>query len=99
MEIFDLIIIGGGFSGILLSYHVKTLAPNMKVGIIHPAKHLGGLAYSQATSSAVLNVPHWKMSALVDDSENFSKLRKLISNPEKFRNTKCAFSRLCIPFM
>ncbi len=76
MEIFDLIIIGGGFSGILLSYHVKTLAPNMKVGIIHPAKHLGGLAYSQATSSAVLNVPHWKMSALVDDSENFSKFVK-----------------------
>ncbi len=73
MENFDLIVIGGGFSGILTSFHAKRLSPERKIGLISMPNNIGGLAYSQATETAVLNVPHWKMSALAEDPKHFSQ--------------------------
>jgi len=72
-DIFDVAIIGGGFSGLLALHHlVRTGGSDNLFAIIEPDKHLGhGMAYSTTNARHLLNVPAGKMSALPDHPNHF----------------------------
>jgi uncharacterized NAD(P)/FAD-binding protein YdhS len=74
-DIFDVAIIGGGFSGLMVLHHlVKTGSSGDAFAIIEPEAQLGcGAAYSTTNPRHLLNVPAGKMSALPVQPDHFIK--------------------------
>lgn len=72
----SVIIIGGGFSGASLAYHLAALTDPalFKITIIEPREHLGaGLAYSTDEDAFRLNVLSDRMSIFYDDKPHFAR--------------------------
>jgi len=72
MSLFDVLIIGGGFSGAATAVHLLRQRRGITAGVVERAPQLGrGLAYSSPHRFHLLNVPAGRMSALPDDPEHF----------------------------
>ena len=72
----SVIIIGGGFSGATLAYHLAAMTDpaQLKIIIIEPRQHLGaGLAYSTEEEAFRLNVLSDRMSVFYDDKPHFAR--------------------------
>ena len=70
---YDLAIIGAGFSGSMVAIHAIAAARGaLKVVIINKSADFGrGIAYGTRCPSHLLNVPAARMSAFVDDPDDF----------------------------
>jgi len=69
------LVIGGGASGTLVTYHLlRSPRSNVRVTIIEQSSQLGfGLAYSTRDPGHLLNVRNANMSALADDPTHFRR--------------------------
>lgn len=74
-DIFDVVIIGGGFSGLMTLHHLVNKGRNgNSFAIIEPDENLGyGLAYRTTNPRHLLNVPARNMSALAGQPDHFMK--------------------------
>jgi uncharacterized NAD(P)/FAD-binding protein YdhS len=69
---FDVIIVGGGFSGTLSAVQLLRRAPNLCVAVVDKGAVPGrGVAYGTKYSCHLLNVPAGSMSALPEDPDHF----------------------------
>ncbi|WP_228051535.1 FAD/NAD(P)-binding protein [Microcystis aeruginosa] len=70
---FDIAIIGGGFSGSLVTANLlRDTGTPLSIALIECRKPLGtGIAYGTRDSGHLLNIPAGKMSAFEDDPEHF----------------------------
>lgn len=70
---FDIAIIGGGFSGSLITANLlRDTATPLSIALIDRRKPFGtGIAYGTRDSGHLLNIPAGKMSAFEDDPEHF----------------------------
>ena len=69
---FDVLIIGGGFSGTMLAVHLLRNSPSLSVAIVDRGTLSGrGLAYSSPHRFHLLNVPAGEMSAWLDAPDDF----------------------------
>jgi uncharacterized NAD(P)/FAD-binding protein YdhS len=69
---FDVLIIGGGFSGTMLAIQLLRRNSQLKVAVVDKGKVPGrGLAYSSHYRFHVLNVPAGNMSALPGERDHF----------------------------
>lgn len=85
---YDVLIIGGGASGVIAAYHVLK-ETHLKVGIIEPAKALGlGQAYAAPYDWLVLNVPATKMIIDVNAPDAFFEWAKAQASLKKLFNKK-----------
>lgn len=65
-------IVGGGFSGCLVAYHLLCNSPNLKLIIFNKTAQIGpGIAYQPVDDVLLLNVRAGKMSALPDQPNHF----------------------------
>jgi uncharacterized NAD(P)/FAD-binding protein YdhS len=69
---YDIVILGGGFSGTMLAVHLLRQSHSLSIAVMEP-RHLPGrgLAYSSPYKFHLLNVPAGEMSALPDDPDDF----------------------------
>jgi uncharacterized NAD(P)/FAD-binding protein YdhS len=68
---FDIAIVGGGFSGVMLAAHLLG-RPSGRIALIEPRPAIGrGRAYATEEPVHLLNVPAAKMSALPEDPGHF----------------------------
>jgi len=72
-KIIEVAIVGGGFSGAMVAYHLlRNQKVSFKINLIEPCGDLGkGVAYSTTQPEHLLNVPAGKMSALPDKPDHF----------------------------
>ena len=69
---FDILIVGGGFSGTMLAIHLLRMSPSLSVAIVDRGAQPGrGLAYSSPHRFHLLNVPAGEMSAWPDAPDDF----------------------------
>lgn len=70
--IFDVVIIGAGFSGTMVAVHLARTAPGLRVLLADREGAFGrGIAYGTGLFLHLLNVPAAKMSAFPDAPDNF----------------------------
>jgi len=69
----DIVIVGGGASGVLLACHLlRSFSGNIKVTLIEKNPAIGrGIAYGTANPAHLLNVRAANMSAFADDPDHF----------------------------
>ncbi len=68
-----IVIIGGGWSGILTAIQLLEKNKNISIKIIHSGTPIGlGVAYSTTDTSHLLNVPAEKMSAFPNNPKHFT---------------------------
>ncbi len=72
---YDLAIVGAGFSGSMVAIHALAAARGpLKVALINKSADFGrGIAYGTRCPSHLLNVPAARMSAFVDDPDDFHR--------------------------
>lgn len=82
----NIVIIGGGFSGAAVAYHLlKRGDANLRITIVERGPYLGrGVAYGVDSSVFRLNVPASKMSIDPDKGDDFVKWAKAESTPNAF---------------
>ena len=70
---YDLAIVGAGFSGSMVAIHALAAARGpLKVALVNKSADFGrGIAYGTRCPSHLLNVPAARMSAFVDDPDDF----------------------------
>ena len=69
---FNVVVVGGGFSGALLAVQLLRRNPALSVAVVDKGLAPGcGLAYGTRYSCHLLNVPAGNMSALPDDPDHF----------------------------
>ena len=69
---FDVVIVGGGFSGTLSAVQLLLRAPNLSVAVVDKGSIPGrGVAYRTKYSCHLLNVPAGSMSALPQEPDHF----------------------------
>ena len=72
--IFNVLIIGGGFSGTILAVQLLYRAPSLKIAILERESLPGrGIAYGTHYTFHLLNLPADKMSAFAEQPEHFSR--------------------------
>jgi uncharacterized NAD(P)/FAD-binding protein YdhS len=75
---FDVLIVGGGFSGTMLAIHLLRRSSSLSVAIIDRGGLPGrGLAYSSPHRFHLLNVPAGEMSAWVDAPDDFVRWARI----------------------
>lgn len=71
---YDIAIIGGGFSGAMLVAQLAQRDPSLSIALIDPSPDLPrGAAYSTRHEEHLLNVPAGRMGAFADDIEGFHR--------------------------
>jgi len=75
---FDVLIVGGGFSGTMLAVHLLRCSPSLSVGIVDRGAFPGrGLAYSSPHRFHLLNVPAGEMSAWPAEPDDFLRWARI----------------------
>jgi uncharacterized NAD(P)/FAD-binding protein YdhS len=68
------VIVGGGFSGAAVAYHLVRLQSNAEISVVEPRERLGGgLAYDTADPAHRINVPSSKMSLRPEVPDHFDR--------------------------
>ena len=79
---FDLVIIGGGFTGTTLAAQLLRASPSLSVLVLEKTGSVGrGLAYGTECSSLLLNVRARNMSAFADDPQHFLRWAQANCDP------------------
>ena len=79
---FDILIVGGGFSGTMLAVHLLRHSSSLSLAVMDSGSLPGrGLAYSSPHKFHLLNVPAAEMSAFPDDRKDFLQWARVHFDP------------------
>jgi len=79
---FNVVVVGGGFSGTILAVQLLCCDPALRVAVIEKSNPVGrGLAYSTESRFHLLNVPASNMSALPNEPGDFLRWAQANYNP------------------
>jgi len=95
------VIVGGGFTGAAVAFHLAARAPGTTIRVVEPRSALGaGLAYSTRDPAHRINVPAARMSLVPDDGDHFARWLDasgiLASDPEARLPDGRAFPRRAV---